>query len=92
MSEKRKRADYTEDFKNGMQLIWLLTRDNASIKCFFRSMKFGRLDHYCFVTRDDASKTEVLDYVTFYNAFQRHSMISYMNPMNFEQKHMKQAA
>ena len=55
------------------------------------SLKSERLDHCRFATRD-AARSEVLDYITFYNAFRRHSTINYMSPMDFERKHMKQAA
>ena len=65
--------------------------DNAPTERFFRSLKSERLDHCRFATRD-AARSEVLDYITFYNAFRRHSTINYMSPMDFERKHMKQAA
>jgi len=51
--------------------------------------QFERLNHYRFVTQ---TRTEILHYITFYNAFQRHSTINYMSPMDFERKYMKQAA
>ena len=65
--------------------------DNAPTERFFCSLKSERLDHHRFTTRD-AAMSEVLDYITFYNAYRRHSTIDYMSPMDFEYKHMKQAA
>jgi transposase InsO family protein len=65
--------------------------DNAPTERFFRSLKFERLDHYSFVTRD-AARSEVLNYITYYNAFRRHSAINYMSPMDFEREYIKQAA
>ena len=88
-------SDYQELLKQ-YQMIPSMSRkgncwDNAPTERFFRSLKFERLDHYCFVTRDDA-RTEVLDYITFYNAFRRHSTINYMSPMDFERTYIKRVA
>ncbi len=65
--------------------------DNAPTERFFRSLKSERSDQHGFTTRD-AAKSEVLNYITFYNVYFRHSTIDYMSPINFEREHMKQAA
>jgi len=58
---------------------------------FFISLKFERL-HYCRFESRNAAKPGVFDYITFYNAFRKHSPINYMNPMDFERQHMAKAA
>ena len=65
--------------------------DNAPTERFFRSLKHERL-HYCRFESRSAAKSEVLDYITFYNAFRKHSTINYMSPMDFERQHMAKAA
>ncbi len=65
--------------------------DNAPTERFFRSLKSERLNYCRFVSRY-AAKAEVLDYITFYNAYRRHSTLDYLSPMEFEREFMKRVA
>jgi transposase InsO family protein len=65
--------------------------DNAPTERFFRSLKSERLNYCRFVSRYTA-KAEVLDYITFYNAYRRHSTLDYLSPMEFERKYVGRAA
>jgi len=57
--------------------------DNAPMERFFRSLKSERLV-LCRFTSRAAAKTEVLDYISFYNAYRLHSTLGYMSPMDYE--------
>ena len=50
---------------------------------FFRSLKSEHLAYCRFVSRS-AAKREILEYITFYNAYRLHSTLGYMSPMEFE--------
>ncbi len=65
--------------------------DNAPTERFFRSLKSERLNYCRFPTRH-AAKMEVLDYITFYNAYRRHSTLGYLSPMEFERKYIQLVA
>lgn len=57
--------------------------DNSPVERFFRSLKSERLNYCRFVSRA-AGRAEVLDYITYYNAYRRHSTLGYVSPMEFE--------
>lgn len=61
--------------------------DNAPTERFFRSLKSERLKYCRFSTRA-AARSEILDYITFYNAYRRHSTLGYLSPMQFERKYI----
>ena len=65
--------------------------DNAPTERFFRSLKSERLNYCRFVSRS-AAKAEVLDYITFYNAYRRHSTLEYLSPMKFEREFINRVA
>ncbi|PIE57809.1 MAG: hypothetical protein CSA33_07140 [Desulfobulbus propionicus] len=57
--------------------------DNAPTERFFRSLKSERLNACRFVTRRQA-KSEILDYITYYNSIWLHSTLGYLSPMAYE--------
>ena len=65
--------------------------DNAPTERFFRSLKSERLAFYRFISRN-AAKAEVVDYITFYNAYRLHSTLGYMSPMDYEKINFLNAA
>ena len=65
--------------------------DNAPTERFFRSLKSERLAYCRFASRA-AAEMEILEYVTFYNAYRLHSTIGYMSPMECEKKYLLKAA
>jgi putative transposase len=65
--------------------------DNAPTERFFRSLKSERLRLCRFETRASA-KSEVLDYITFYNSLRLHSALGYFSPMEYEKERLQNAA
>jgi len=65
--------------------------DNAPTERFFRSLKSERLRLCRFETRTSA-KSEVLDYVTFYNGLRLHSTLGYLSPIDYEKEQLRIAA
>jgi putative transposase len=65
--------------------------DNAPTERFFRSLKSERIVFCRFASRN-AAKAEVLDYITFYNAYRLHSTLGYMSPMDYEKSNILNAA
>ena len=65
--------------------------DNAPTERFFRSLKSERLVFCRFVTRA-AAKAQVLDYITFYNAYRLHSSLGYLSPIDYENNKLLIAA
>jgi len=60
--------------------------DNAAMESFFSSLKTERTARKTYRTRDEA-KADVFDYIEcFYNVKRRHSTISYLSPMEFENR------
>ena len=57
--------------------------DNAPTERFFRSLKSERIAFCRFISRG-AAKAEVLDYISFYNAYRLHSTLGYVSPMDYE--------
>lgn len=65
--------------------------DNAPTERFFRSLKSEYLSYYRFGTREQA-RSEVLEYITFYNTDRLHSTLGYLSPMEFERFKVPKAA
>ena len=65
--------------------------DNAPTERFFRSLKSERLSDFRFVTRS-AAEAQVLDYITYYNAFRLHSTLGYKTPFAYEKELYRNAA
>ena len=65
--------------------------DNAPTERFFRSLKTERLDGLRFSTRESA-RMEIIDYITYYNAFRLHSTLGYASPMGYEKEQLRKAA
>jgi transposase InsO family protein len=65
--------------------------DNAPTERFFRSLKSERLRLCRFETRTSA-KSEVLDYITFYNGLRLHSTLGYLSPTEYEKERLRFAA
>jgi putative transposase len=59
--------------------------DNAPTERFFRSLKSEHLA-YCRFESRIAAKMEILEYITFYNAYRLHSTLGYMSPMGCEKQ------
>jgi putative transposase len=65
--------------------------DNAPMERFFRSLKSERLKLYRFETRTSA-KSEVLDYIAYYNGLRLHSTLGYLSPIKYEKQRLRKAA
>jgi len=65
--------------------------DNSPTERFFRSLKSERLTACRFHTRDHA-RSEVLDYISFYNGIRLHSTLGYLAPIAFEKERYLNAA
>ena len=65
--------------------------DNAPTERFFRSLKSERLRLCRFETRASA-KSEILDYITFYNGLRLHSTLGYISPIAYEKERLRIAA
>jgi len=65
--------------------------DNAPTERFFRSLKSERIVFCRFISRG-AAKAEVLDYISFYNAYRLHSTLGYVSPMDYENIKLLNAA
>ena len=65
--------------------------DNAPMERFFRSLKSEYLNRFRFSTRDTA-RCEIIEYITFYNAYRIHSSLGYASPLNFEERYRIHAA
>lgn len=59
--------------------------DNAPTERFFGSLKREQLDELYFNNRAEA-ELEIIDYITYYNAYRLHSTLGYMPPMEAERK------
>jgi putative transposase len=57
--------------------------DNAPTERFFRSLKSEYLS-YCHLSSRAAAKSEILEYITFYNVDRLHSTLGYVSPMEYE--------
>lgn len=65
--------------------------DNAPTERFFRSLKSERLYDCRFESRD-AAKTEIVDYICYYNSIRLHSTLGYVSPMDYEKEQLRNAA
>ena len=65
--------------------------DNAPTERFFRSLKSEHLT-YCRFSSRAAAEMEILEYITFYNAYRLHSTLGYRSPMECERKHLLETA
>jgi hypothetical protein len=60
-------------------------QQGSAMESFFKSLKTERTDGKVYRTRAHA-KAEVFDYIErFYNSKRRHSTLSYLSPIEFEQ-------
>ena len=58
--------------------------DNAAMESFFHSLKTEWVDHYRYLTREQA-KASVFEYIEiFYNRKRRHSYVNQLAPLQFE--------
>ncbi|MFD7609284.1 IS3 family transposase [Streptomyces mirabilis] len=64
--------------------------DNALAESFWQGMKRETMHQRVFVTMSQA-RLEIFRWLTYYNARRRHSALSYLSPMEFEQHHHKKA-
>jgi putative transposase len=65
--------------------------DNSPMERFFRSLKSERLTACRFHTRAQA-KSEVLDYISYYNGIRLHSTLGYLAPITYEKEQCLKAA
>jgi transposase InsO family protein len=65
--------------------------DNSPMERFFRSLKSERLTACRFHTRYQA-KSEVLDYISYYNGIRLHSTLGYLAPITYEKEQYLKAA
>ncbi|WP_158300557.1 IS3 family transposase [Chromobacterium sp. ATCC 53434] len=65
--------------------------DNAAMESFFRSLKSERvyLTHY---RSYEEARTDVFDYIRFYNHQRRHSTLGYLTPVEFERRRSELSA
>ena len=89
-------CDRYQDQLRSYQMIPSMSRkgdcwDNAPTERFFRSLKSEYLTYYRLFSRDMA-KREVLEYITFYNAYRLHSTLGYVSPMAYEKQNLSKAA
>mgnify|MGYP002138722940 FL=1 len=61
--------------------------DNAAMESFFRSLKSERvyLTHY---RSYEEARTDVFDYIRFYNHQRRHSTLGYVTPVEYERRRL----
>ncbi|WP_413751948.1 IS3 family transposase [Streptomyces sp. R-74717] len=64
--------------------------DNALAESFWQGLKRETMHRRVFVTMSQA-RLEIFRWLTYYNARRRHSALSYLSPMEFEQHHHKTA-
>lgn len=59
--------------------------DNAAMESLFRSLKAERMYLTRYASCQEA-KTDLFDYIRFYNHRRRHSTLGYLSPMEFERR------
>lgn len=64
--------------------------DNALAESFWQGLKRETMHTKLFATMSQA-RLEILAWLTYYNARHRHSALSYLSPMEFEQQHHRTA-
>ncbi|WP_335721736.1 IS3 family transposase [Pseudomonas sp. TCU-HL1] len=60
--------------------------DNAAMESFFRSLKAERVYLMRYASYQEA-KTDLFDYIRFYNHRRRHTTQGYLSPMEFERRY-----
>ncbi|WP_326838437.1 IS3 family transposase [Herminiimonas contaminans] len=65
--------------------------DNAAMESFFRSLKAERVYLTRYGSYDEA-RSDVFDYIRFYNHHRRHSTLGYLTPAEFEQRQLALSA
>ncbi len=66
--------------------------DNAVVESFFATLEWELIDRCDWATRD-AARVAIFDYLEcWYNRQRRHTSLSYLSPMEYEQKLLSQAA
>ena len=63
---------------------------NALAESFWQGLKRETMHRRVFVTMSQA-RLEIFRWLTYYNARRRHSALSYLSPMEFEQHHHRTA-
>lgn len=59
--------------------------NNAAMESFFRSLKAERVDLTRYASYQE-TKTDLFDYIRFYNHHRRHLTLSYLSTMEFERQ------
>lgn len=65
--------------------------DNAAMESFFRSLKAERVYLTRYASYQEA-KSDLFDYIRFYNHRRRHSTLGYLSPMEFERRNASSSA
>ncbi|WP_443034808.1 integrase core domain-containing protein [Streptomyces sp. BE133] len=66
------------------------SHDNALAESFWQGLKRETMHRRVFVTMSQA-RLKIFRWLTYYNARRRHSALSYLSPMEFEQHHHRTA-
>ena len=74
-----------------MDVVSNMNEVNAPTERFFRSLKSERSASCRLATRHSA-KTEVLDYITYYNSLRLHSTLGYKTPLEYEKELIRKVA
>ncbi len=61
------------------------------LNVFFKSLKSEYLA-YCRLSTREIAQKEVLEYITFYNAYRLHSTLGYVSPMEYERQNLLKVA
>jgi len=61
--------------------------DNAAMESFFRSLKSERV-YLTHCRSYEEARTDVFDYIRFYNHQRRHSTLGYVTPVEYERRRL----